>query len=197
MSSTLGVYVLFLSFPYTLFRIQFINIVMVQDMSVGASSNILRPETVESLFYLWRLTGNKTYQDWGWNIFEAFEKNSRIETGYVGLKDVSSFSLRLLNRTSIIKFNLMVVLDHFQVNTGVKDNKMQSFFLAETLKYLYLLFSPATVIPLDEWVFNTEAHPLKIVPWKDQVNPGQSNSVQQRKPRVSLRKRRFGRMEHK
>ena len=108
MSSTLGVYVLFLSFPYTLFRIQFINIVMVQDMSVGASSNILRPETVESLFYLWRLTGNKTYQDWGWNIFEAFEKNSRIETGYVGLKDVSSFSLRLLNRTSIIKFNLMV-----------------------------------------------------------------------------------------
>ena len=72
-----------------LFGTQFIKIIMVQDMSVGALSNILRPETVESLFYLWRLTGNKTYQDWGWNIFEAFEKNSRIETGYVGLKDVS------------------------------------------------------------------------------------------------------------
>jgi len=41
---------------------------------------------------------------------------------------------------------------------------MQSFFLAETLKYLYLLFSPSTVIPLDEWVFNTEAHPVRIVP---------------------------------
>ncbi|KAL0319530.1 UNVERIFIED_CONTAM: Mannosyl-oligosaccharide 1,2-alpha-mannosidase MNS2 [Sesamum angustifolium] len=54
-----------------------------QDMSVGTSWNILRPETVESLFYLWRLTGNKTYQEWGWNIFQAFEKNSRIETGYV------------------------------------------------------------------------------------------------------------------
>ncbi|KAL0717547.1 hypothetical protein Bca4012_066869 [Brassica carinata] len=136
-----------------------------EDMSVGASSNILRPETVESLFYLWRLTGNKTYQEWGWNIFEAFEKNSRVETGYVGLKDV---------------------------NTGVKDNKMQSFFLAETLKYLYLLFSPTTVIPLDEWVFNTEAHPLKIVPWKDQVNRGQSNTVQQHKPTITLRQRRFG-----
>ncbi|PSS07245.1 Mannosyl-oligosaccharide 1,2-alpha-mannosidase [Actinidia chinensis var. chinensis] len=108
-----------------------------QDMSVGTSWNILRPETVESLFYLWRLTGNKTYQEWGWNIFEAFEKNSRIESGYVGLKDV---------------------------NTGVKDNMMQSFFLAETLKYFYLLYSPPSVIPLDEWVFNTEAHPLKIVP---------------------------------
>jgi len=40
---------------------------------------------------------------------------------------------------------------------------MQSFFLAETLKYLYLLFSPTSVISLDEWVFNTEAHPLRIV----------------------------------
>ncbi|KAK9757135.1 hypothetical protein RND81_01G142700 [Saponaria officinalis] len=107
-----------------------------KDMFVGTSWNILRPETVESLFYLWRLTGNKTYQEWGWNIFQAFEKNSRIESGYVGLKDV---------------------------NSGAKDNMMQSFFLAETLKYLYLLFSPASVLPLDEWVFNTEAHPLRIV----------------------------------
>ncbi|CAH2036410.1 unnamed protein product [Thlaspi arvense] len=125
-----------------------------QDMSVGTSWNILRPETVESLFYLWRLTGNKTYQEWGWNIFQAFEKNSRVESGYVGLKDV---------------------------NTGAKDNKMQSFFLAETLKYLYLLFSPSSVIPLDEWVFNTEAHPLKIVQRGDQ-----------RKPPITLRQRRFG-----
>lgn len=66
-----------------------------QDMSVGTSWNILRPETVESLFYLWRLTGNKTYQEWGWNIFQAFEKNSRVESGYVGLKDVSSNSILL------------------------------------------------------------------------------------------------------
>ncbi|KAL9265777.1 Mannosyl-oligosaccharide 1,2-alpha-mannosidase MNS2-like protein [Drosera capensis] len=106
-----------------------------QDMNVGTSWNVLRPETVEALFSLWRLTGNETYQDWGWNIFQAFEKNSRVESGYVGLKDV---------------------------NTGVKDNMIQSFFLAETLKYLYLLFSPPTVIPLNEWVFNTEANPLKV-----------------------------------
>lgn len=66
-----------------------------QDMSVGTSWNILRPETVESLFYLWRLTGNKTYQEWGWNIFQAFEKNSRIASGYVGLKDVSINSILL------------------------------------------------------------------------------------------------------
>lgn len=46
---------------------------------------------------------------------------------------------------------------------------MQSFFLAETLKYFYLLYSPSSVISLDEWVFNTEAHPLKIVTRHDQV----------------------------
>jgi mannosyl-oligosaccharide alpha-1,2-mannosidase len=56
---------------------------------VGTSWNILRPETVESLMYLWRVTGDKIYQEWGWNIFQAFEKNSRIESGYVGLRDVS------------------------------------------------------------------------------------------------------------
>jgi mannosyl-oligosaccharide alpha-1,2-mannosidase len=63
---------------------------------VGTSWNILRPETVESLMYLWRLTGNKTYQDWGWDIFQAFEKNSRVESGYVGLRDVGLPDLNFL-----------------------------------------------------------------------------------------------------
>ncbi|XP_012454980.1 mannosyl-oligosaccharide 1,2-alpha-mannosidase MNS1 isoform X1 [Gossypium raimondii] len=133
-----------------------------RDMSVGTTWNILRPETVESLFYLWRLTGNVTYQEWGWNIFQAFEKNCRIESGYVGLTDV---------------------------NLALKDNKMQTFFLAETLKYLYLLFSPPTVIPLDEWVFNTEAHPLRIVNRNDNI----AGSERQHKPTVGLQGRKTGR----
>nr|POF08089.1 mannosyl-oligosaccharide 1,2-alpha-mannosidase mns1 [Quercus suber] len=62
-----------------------------------------------------------------------------------------------------------------EVNTGVKDDKMQTFFLAETLKYLYLLFSPPSVISLDEWVFNTEAHPLKIVARNDGGFVGKSD----------------------
>ena len=41
--------------------------------------------------------------------------------------------------------------------------KKQSFFLAETLKYFYLIFCDSDVINLDEWVFNTEAHPLKVI----------------------------------
>lgn len=71
---------------------------------VGTTWNILRPETIESLFYLWRLTGNKTYQEWGWNIFQAFENNSRTDTGYSGLKDVrivriESYFLKLVGST--------------------------------------------------------------------------------------------------
>lgn len=80
-----------LSNEFSIFKVLLftsVHLLHFQDMSVGTSWNILRPETVESLFYLWRLTGNKTYKEWGWNIFQAFEKNSRIESGYVGLKDV-------------------------------------------------------------------------------------------------------------
>jgi hypothetical protein len=47
-----------------------------------------------------------------------------------------------------------------------KKNSLQSFFYAETLKYLYLLFSKPDVIPLDKYVFNTEAHPLEKFPIK-------------------------------
>lgn len=138
-----------------------------EDMNVGTSWNIQRPETIESLFYLWRFTRNKTYQEWGWNIFQAFEKNSRTETGYVGLRDV---------------------------NTGDKDNMMQSFFLAETLKYLYLLFSPPSVISLDEWVFNTEAHPLRIVTRGS--HEGQSIDPDEKIPH-HLHGRKEGRIDYK
>ncbi|CAL5199278.1 unnamed protein product [Lathyrus oleraceus] len=139
-----------------------------EDMNVGTSWNIQRPETIESLFYLWRFTRNKTYQEWGWNIFQAFENNSRTEAGYVGLKDV---------------------------NTGDKDNMMQSFFLAETLKYLYLLFSPPSVISLDEWVFNTEAHPLRIVTRNDhQEKP---NMNQEERIPHHLHGRKEGRVDYK
>ena len=40
-----------------------------------------------------------------------------------------------------------------------------SYFLAETLKYLYLLFSEEDLIPLERWVFNTEGHPLPVYEW--------------------------------
>lgn len=126
--------------------------------------NILRPETVESLFVLWRVTGDVKYQDWGWQIFRAFQMHARLgEGGYTSL-------------------------DSVLVIPAPRRDKTESFFIAETLKYFYLLFSPPEVrcdqfhlqpvvailchviiiscmqvVPLDAYVFNTEAHPLPII----------------------------------
>ena len=82
-----------------------------------------------------------------------------------------------------------------QVNSGIKDNKMQSFFLAETLKYLYVLFYPSSVIPLDEWVFNTEAHPLRIVTHLGQREHSGAKDGQIR-PFIKLHARKEGQFGH-
>jgi hypothetical protein len=109
--------------------------------SPNARHNLLRPETSESLFILWRLTGEAKYREWGWHIFEAFERHTRVAGGgYAPVIDVSAARPRL------------------------GGGRMESFFTAETLKYLYLLFGDGSQYPLDEYVFNTEAHPLMIRP---------------------------------
>jgi endoplasmic reticulum Man9GlcNAc2 1,2-alpha-mannosidase len=114
----------------------------------GAKHNLLRPETVESLFIMWRITHDQKYRDWGWEIFQSFVHYTRIPSGgYSNLHDVTN--------------NRFVPGDARWANWS---DKMESFFLAETLKYLYLLFSDDDVVPLDKYVFNTEAHPLPIDP---------------------------------
>lgn len=81
------------------------------------------------------------------------------------------------------------------MTTGAKDNMMQSFFLAETLKYLYLLFSPSSLISLDEWVFNTEAHPLRIV--TRNAHEEESSVDQEEKFPHHLHGRKEGRIDYK
>jgi hypothetical protein len=100
--------------------------------------NLLRPETVESLWYMYQITGHKLYQDWGWEIFQSFMKYTRVQHGFTSISSV-------LNPD----------------NTRPRD-MMESFFLGETLKYFYLLFSDKPIFALDKWVFNTEAHPLPV-----------------------------------
>lgn len=109
-----------------------------ENENTGANYYILRPEVIESYFVLWRLTHDRRYREWGWEAVQAIEKHCRIESGgYSGLKNVN-------------------------VAKPAHDDIQQSFFLAETLKYLYLLFSDDSLVSLDQWVFNTEAHPLPI-----------------------------------
>lgn len=99
--------------------------------------NLQRPEFVESLFYMYRITGDELYREWGWKVFQAFMEYTAVPNngGYSSVEHVD------------------------KLPPPTRDN-MESFWLAETLKYLYLLFSPPELMPLESVVFNTEAHPL-------------------------------------
>ncbi|XP_014894659.1 mannosidase, alpha, class 1B, member 1b [Poecilia latipinna] len=112
------------------------------DVKPADRHNLLRPETVESLFYLYRFTKDRKYQDWGWKILQNFNKYTKVSSGgYTSINNVCD------------------------PDYPSPRDKMESFFLGETLKYFYLLFSEdADLINLDKYVFNTEAHPLPIWP---------------------------------
>ncbi|KAK2793933.1 hypothetical protein FQN52_000264 [Onygenales sp. PD_12] len=97
----------------------------------------LRPEAIESVFYLYRITGDPKFQDAAWEMFQAIEEHTRTELANAALRNV------------------------FQVELGREDS-MESFWFGETLKYFYLIFSEPGLISLDEFVLNTEAHPFRI-----------------------------------
>jgi mannosidase alpha-like ER degradation enhancer 2 len=97
----------------------------------------LRPEIVESTYYLYRLTGDARYRAMGADLFRNFVKYCRAPDGYAALKNVI---------------------------TKQQTDAMESFVFAETFKYFYLLFAPPNTLAFDRIVFNTEAHPLRKVP---------------------------------
>ena len=112
-----------------------------QDFISGRTAGfyILRPETAESLFILHKLTNEPIYRDWAYEIYESINKHCRTKSAYGAIRNVNV------------------------VNGGGIDDRMESFFLAETLKYLYLIQDPDTKIDLMTYVFNTEAHPMSVL----------------------------------
>lgn len=98
---------------------------------------ILRPEAIESIFVLYRITGDLKLQDMAWEMFQSIEQATKTDIAHAALKDVRQSEDER---------------EHL-------DN-MESFWTAETLKYFYLIFSEPDVISLDDYVLNTEAHPL-------------------------------------
>lgn len=85
------------------------------------------PEAIESLFIMYRITGDMKYQEKAWSMFRSIQKKSKTSISYAGLSDVT------------------------RANTGRHDH-CESFWMAETLKYLYLIFSEPSVVSLDEYV---------------------------------------------
>jgi mannosyl-oligosaccharide alpha-1,2-mannosidase len=111
-----------------------------KGMTIGSTAPfyILRPETAESLFILNQLTEDPIYREWAWEIWQSIDKHCKAPHGYGALRHVR------------------------HPERGI-DDRMESFFTAETMKYLWLAQTPDKPIDLDKYVFNTEAHPTKIL----------------------------------
>ncbi|PWW74909.1 Glycoside Hydrolase Family 47 protein [Tuber magnatum] len=106
---------------------------------IGDRRYILRPEAIESVFIMYRVSANSRWQDKGWKMFQSIVNATQTEVAYSAIADVT----RVRGDPQF-----------FQLDS------QESFFNAETLKYFYLLFSDPGLISLDEYVLNTEAHPL-------------------------------------
>ncbi len=104
-------------------------------MKVVIGSYHLRPEIIESAYYLYHYTGDERYRQIGATCFNGVVERCKTDAGFAALADV---------------------------HTGVKTDAMESYFLAEAMKYFYLLFTPPQTFDFETVVFNTEAHPI----WK-------------------------------
>uniref|UniRef100_A0A4W5M4W0 alpha-1,2-Mannosidase n=1 Tax=Hucho hucho TaxID=62062 RepID=A0A4W5M4W0_9TELE len=97
----------------------------------------LRPEFAESTYYLYKATGDPYYLRVGQSIVEKLNAHARVPCGFAAVQDV---------------------------RTGAHEDRMDSFFLAEMFKYLYLLFSEKNQLhfDIDDYIFTTEAHLLPV-----------------------------------
>jgi mannosidase alpha-like ER degradation enhancer 2 len=105
-----------------------------KKMRIVSGGYHLRPEIIESTYYLYHFTRDPKYQQMGEKMFDDFVRYCRTDSGYTALDDVV---------------------------TKQKRDEMESFALAETFKYFYLLFAAPKRLDFDQVTFNTEAHPLR------------------------------------
>jgi mannosyl-oligosaccharide alpha-1,2-mannosidase len=96
-------------------------------ISIPSPNYYLRPEAIESVFIMYRLTGDESWRVKGWQMFQAISKYTRTELAHAAINDVTA------------------------QKPSHKDT-MESFWLSETLKYFYLLFSDPSVVDLDKYV---------------------------------------------
>ncbi|XP_036320679.1 ER degradation-enhancing alpha-mannosidase-like protein 3 isoform X1 [Rhagoletis pomonella] len=107
------------------------------DFQIHWGQHHLRPEFIESTYFLYRATGDHHYLQVGKKALKALQKYAKVPCGYAAVNDV---------------------------RTGKHEDRMDSFVLSETFKYLFLLFSDPQdlVVNVDEFVFTTEAHLLPL-----------------------------------
>ena len=111
------------------------EVINYKTMTATSPGYPLRPEIIESAYILRRLTNDPRYTEMGRVFLDSLVAHCRTDAGYTTLKNVVTME---------------------------KGDLMPSYFLAETLKYLYLIFAPDRVFDFKRNVFTTEAHPLLL-----------------------------------
>ncbi|XP_065161139.1 ER degradation-enhancing alpha-mannosidase-like protein 3 [Atheta coriaria] len=118
-------------------RHKFIPEAFTTDFQVHWGNHPLRPEFLESTYFLYGATNDPYYLEVGKTVLKTLQKYARVPCGYAAVNDV---------------------------RTGKKEDRMDSFVLSETLKYLYLLFADRDdlLLNMDEFIFTTEGHLLPL-----------------------------------
>jgi len=118
-------------------RHKFIPEAFTTNFDVYWSQHPLRPEFAESTYFLYEATKDPYYLEVGKHVVETLEEHAKVDCGFAAIKDLRTFA---------------------------HEDKMDSYVLAETFKYLYLLFSEESdrILDIHSFVFTTEAHLLPL-----------------------------------
>ena len=101
---------------------------------------------------MWRITRDEMYREWAWTIFDSMMRFCRMPWGgYSGILDI--------NMVKEPDFDEIIEKHETSMHW---DDLQQSYFMSETMKYLYLTFADTSLADLEDWVFNTESHPMRI-----------------------------------
>jgi mannosyl-oligosaccharide alpha-1,2-mannosidase len=116
------------------------------------------------MFIVWRTTRVMKWRQPGWQIWEAIESKTRTSSAYPSVSAVNEDPLVLQDSMPRGVFFLVLAFLIFFLVDGVSTG---SYFLAETVKYAYLLASETDPWLINGYVLNTEAHPLPVFDWRE------------------------------
>lgn len=124
--------------------------------AISSATYRLRPEAIESIFVLYRITGDTWLREAAWDMFSAITAQTKAQFGYSSIADVT------VPVDTDDSLGSAVSVAQKKKPQHKKLDRQETFWTAETLKYFYLIFADERTVSLDEWVFNTEAHPFRL-----------------------------------
>ena len=152
-----------------------IMLMLENSLQVHWGQHPLRPEFLESTYFLYKATGDSYYLEVGRKVLKSLQKYARVSCGYAAVKDVRTnvhedrYKIDSFSSTIFLECVISLLLSCTESQLWSFENisvtsRMDSFVLAETFKYLYLLFSDPNdlLLDLDQFLFTTEAHLLPL-----------------------------------